>query len=159
MEKRKLFTVLLLWLIAVGAWAQNAVIVYHYDGTTSSFAFTEKPVISYAGSDLILTTTKTTVQYPVYMLRKIDFGDSLDNTTVGIEQVQSVDAQFLFSDGRLAIQGGEPYTHVYIYTLAGTKVGDYQLDSQGSASIPTTSLSNDIYVVKTKRFTFKFRKS
>jgi len=159
MKKRKLFTMVLLWLMAAGVLAQNAVILYHYNGTTSSFAFSEKPVISYSGNDLVLTTKNTAVQYPVHMLRKIDFGNSFEESIVGIDEMKSVDTQFSFYDGKLTIQGDEPFSRVYIYTLKGMKVGEYQLDSQGNAFISTTSLSNNFYVVKTKRFTFKFRKS
>ena len=148
MKKRKLFTMVLLWLMAAGVLAQNAVILYHYNGTTSSFAFSEKPVISYSGNDLVLTTKNTAVQYPVHMLRKIDFGNSFE-----------VDTQFSFYDGKLTIQGDEPFSRVYIYTLKGMKVGEYQLDSNGNATISTENLGKDFYIVKSKSFTFKFRKS
>jgi hypothetical protein len=47
---------------------------------------------------------------------------------------------------------------VYIYNLKGVKVGQYRLDSDGNATIPTENLSKDFYVVKSRCFTFKFRK-
>ena len=57
--KRQLLTALVLLFATVASWAQNAVAVYQNDGTVATFAFTEKPVVTYSGNDLVLTTTKT----------------------------------------------------------------------------------------------------
>lgn len=43
------------------------------DGTVLKFDIADKPKVSYSGNDLVLTTTKTTVQLPVYLLQKISF--------------------------------------------------------------------------------------
>ena len=46
------------------------------DGTVLKFDIADKPKVSYSGNDLVLTTTKTTVQLPVYLLQKISFEKS-----------------------------------------------------------------------------------
>lgn len=144
-------------MLVVATWAQNAVVVYQADGNTATFAFSEKPVISYSGSDLVLTTTKTTVSYPVYLLKKIDFGESWEEATA-LDEVKAPDTRFSFQGGTLAISGGNAFSPVTLYTVGGTLVAHYRLDSAGSATIPVQSLGTGIYIVKTQRFTFKFRK-
>ena len=156
--KTKLTLLTLLLTIAAGLWAENAVAIHQVDGQVATFAFTEKPVVTYSGNDLVLTTTKTSVQYPIYMLKKIDFDVSFDDLT-GIESVEKkADAQFRFQDGALCISGGEPGTMVYLYNLKGIKAGQYRLDAKGSATVPMQGLGRDVYIVKTQSFTFKFRK-
>ena len=156
--KRHLLTALLL-LAAVVLWAQKAVVVYQNDGTVATFAFTEKPVVTYSGNDLVLTTTKTSVTYPIYKLRKIDFDISFDELT-GIKDAKvKADVQFSFRGGTLTVRGGEPGSQVIIYNIKGVQVGQYRFDGDGNATIPTESLGKDFYVVKSKSFTFKFRKS
>jgi hypothetical protein len=157
--KRHLLTVILLLFATVASWAQNAVAVYQNDGTVATFAFTEKPVVTYSGNDLVLTTTKTSVSYPIYKLRKIDFDISFDDLTgIGDAKVKS-DVQFSFRGGALTVRDGEPGSQVILYNIKGVQVGQYRLDGDGNATIPTESLGKDFYVVKSKSFTFKFRKS
>ena len=106
---------------------QNTIVVFQQDGEVAKFGFSEKPVVTYVGDNLVLTTTQTTVQYPIYMLKKISFDVDLE-TTDAIEQVKA-DVQFSFSGGTLTVRDGEPYSYVYIYNLKGMKVGQYQLDA------------------------------
>ena len=156
--KRHLLTTLVLFFTAVASWAQNAVAIYQVDGQVATFAFTEKPVVTYSGNDLVLTTTKTSVQYPIYKLRKIDFDISFDDLT-GIEDARvKSDVQFSFRGGALTVRDGEPGSQVTLYNIKGVKVAQYRLDGDGNATIPTESLGKDFYVVKSKSFTFKFRK-
>ena len=46
------------------------------DGTVLKFDVADKPKVSYSGNDLVLTTTKTTVQLPVFLLQRISFEKS-----------------------------------------------------------------------------------
>ena len=158
MKTGRVFLLLfLLHSFALGMIAQNAVEIYQVDGKVSTFAFSEKPVVTYSGSDLVMTTTKTTVQYPIYLLKKISFDVELDDADV-VKDVKA-DEQFSFHGGTITVLGGEPNSQVYIFNIQGMKAGQYKLDDQGNATIPVSGLVTGIYVLKTKRFSFKFRKS
>ena len=158
MKTRRVFPILFLLLsFELGIRAQNAVEIYQIDGKVTTFAFSEKPVVTYSGSDLVMTTTKTTVQYPIYLLKKISFDVELDDADV-VKDVKA-DEQFSFRGGTITVMGGEPNSQVYIFNIQGLKAGHYKLDDQGNASIPVSGLASGFYVLKTKRFTFKFRKS
>jgi len=153
--KTRLTIITLLLMAVTTAWAQNAIAVYQQDGKVAKFGFAEKPVVTYTDNNLVISTTQTTVQYPIYMLKKMEF--DVDWTIDAVEAVKA-DTQFSFRDGTLAVRGGEAGSQVYIYTIKGVMVGQYRLDSDGNATIPLSNLSKDFYVVKSKRFTFKFRK-
>lgn len=151
---RKLYTTLLL-ACSLMAGAQNAISIHQKDGKVANFAFSEKPVVTYADNQLVITTTKTSVQYPLYLLQKIDF--ELTDATA-IEQVKP-DAKFRFTDGTLYITGGAPGSQVVIYDMRGMTEGQYRTDDAGNAVISLQSLSKGLYIVKTNHFTFKFTKS
>ena len=153
---KKQLIILLLCLPSLGMWAQNAIAVHQQDGNVVKFAFEEKPVVTYVGDCLVLTTTKTIVEYPIFLLKKISF--DVEDVAEAIPEVKA-DAQFSFRGETLTISGGEPFSHVYLYHLNGTMVGRYQLDSLGYATIHVSGLIRSIYIVKTNGFTFKFRKS
>ena len=151
---RKLYTTLLL-ACSLMAGAQNAISIHQKDGKVANFAFSEKPIVTYADNQLVITTTKTSVQYPLYMLQKIGF--QLTDATA-IEQVKP-DAKFRFTDGTLYISGGDPGSQVVIYDMRGMTAGQYRIDDAGNAVISLQSLSKGLYIVKTNHFTFKFTKS
>lgn len=153
----RLLYAFLLTVISTMTYAQNAIAVYQKDGQVAKFAFTEKPVLTYSGNDLVLTTTKTTVQYPIYMLQKVavDLSDDFIND---IKEVK-LEAQFRFEGETLIISGGEPGSPVYLYNTKGIMVGQHRLDGDGHAAIPLQGMDKSLYIVKTTRFTFKFRKS
>ena len=154
--KKKILITLFLFALTMAAGAQNAVVVYQMDGKVARFGFEEKPKVTYVNNELVLTTTKTTVQYPVYMLKKICF--DIDGIIEGVGELKQPDTKFGFRDGQLTIQDGEPGSLVHIYNLGGMTIGQYRLDRQGNATIPMLGLGADLYVVKAKGFTFKFRK-
>ena len=135
--------------------AQNAIAIYQKDGKVAQFAFSEKPVITYVDNNLVLTTTQTTVQYPIYLLQKIDFG-SFD--LMDVKEVR-VDTQFSFQGDVLLVSGGDPNSLVNVFNLKGVKIGQYRLDDTGCATIPMQDLKKDVYIVKTTRFSFKITKS
>ena len=151
---RKLYTTLLL-ACSLMAGAQNAISIHQKDGKVANFAFSEKPIVTYADNQLVITTTKTSVQYPLYLLQKIDF--ALSEATA-VEQVKP-DAKFRFTDGTLYISGGTPAPQVYIYNMSGMTEGQYRIDDAGNAVIALQRLSKGHYIVKTNHFTFKFTKS
>lgn len=151
---RKLYTTLLL-ACSLMAGAQNAISIHQKDGKVANFAFSEKPIVTYADNQLVITTTKTSVQYPLYLLQKIDF--ALSEATA-VEQVKP-DAKFRFTDGTLYISGGTPGSQVYIYNMSGMTEGQYRIDDAGNAVIALQRLSKGHYIVKTSRFTFKITKS
>ena len=158
MKTRNLFTLLLLWLTVAGAWAQNAIVVCQKDGTVAKFAFTEKPVVTYSAGELVMTTNKTSVQYPMNRLLKIYFDVAEVPDGIDVEVTQPEDVQFTFRDGVLVVSGGEAGAIVNLYRLDGVSAGQFRLDGNGSVTIPTGSLSQGFYIVKTKQLSFKFRK-
>lgn len=53
----------------------NRLLLTKKDGSVEAFDFADKLVVRYSGNDLVLTTSKTSVQLPVYLLQKISFDD------------------------------------------------------------------------------------
>lgn len=158
-KTRLLFAALLFAIGPMPTWAQtNAVVVTQIDGQVAIFGFAEKPVVTYSGSNLVLTTSQGVVEYPIYMLKKLAF-DEVQKVVTAVEDVKQTDAQFRFQDGMISVVGGESGSQVFLYSMSGTKVGQYRLDGSGHIDIPVQHLSKGIYIIRTKHFTFKFRKS
>lgn len=133
---------------------QNAIVVHQVDGSATAFAFSEQPVITYNKEDLVLTTKNITVQYPLAMLRKIAVEGQADIIT-SIEDTPIVDYSFTFTNEGTSVQGEEPGTPFYVFDTKGMKIAQGNIDAQGKANIPTTTLSPGIYIIKTQSTSFK----
>mgnify|MGYP006873023709 FL=1 len=155
MRKYRILHTLLFMAVSALMYGQNAVVVCQKDGQTAKFSFEEKPVVTFSGSNLLLTTANTSVQYPIYLLRKIAL--ATENFTA-VKAVEKDETQFRFQNGQLVIIGGEPRSVVRLYRLEGIESGQYTLDKDGQVSIPLQHLAAGIYVVKANQLSFKFRK-
>ena len=147
------FSLLLAAVLHVSAVEQNVVAVYQLDGQKALFAFADQPEVTYTTTDLVLTTTKTTVQYPISQLKKIQF--EMAEMPEGIDEVL-IDQRISFRDGSIVIEGGEPNSLVNIYTVLGALTAQYRLDGNGDAVIPTQGLSGNAYIFANGSITFKF---
>ena len=145
---------LLAAVLHVSAVEQNVVAVYQLDGQKALFAFADQPEVTYTATDLVLTTTRTSVQYPIAQLKKLQFETA--DIEEGIEEVLIEDKRFSFRDGSIVIEGGEPNSLVNIYSVSGALTAQYRLDGNGDAVIPTQGLSGTAYIFANGSITFKF---
>ena len=53
----------------------QSIVLTKKDGSVDKFDFTDNPVVTYCGNDLVITTSKTKAQFPVYLLDKLSFSD------------------------------------------------------------------------------------
>jgi len=144
---------LILFSVATMATEQNVVAIYQQDGQKALFAFADQPEVTYTATDLVLTTTQTSVQYPISNLRKVAFERA--DMPEGIDEIE-VTKQFTFRDGQIVIEGGTPNALVNIYTIQGVLVSQYRLDGDGNGMISTTGLNGAAYILTTGSLTFKF---
>ena len=151
--RSKLLLSLLLLTCMAHATEQNVVAIYPLQGEVALFAFADQPELTYTATDLVLTTTQTSVQYPISNLRKVSFEHA--DMPEGIDEIE-VSKQFTFRDGQIIIEGGSPNALVNIYTIQGALVSQYRLDSDGNAAIPATGMNGAAYILTTGSITFKF---
>jgi len=152
--KKIVFTLIsLLMALVTTAEEQNVIAIYQTDGQVAMFAFADKPEVTYTTTDLVLTTTKTMMQYPIAQLKKVQFEKA--DISEGLDELVA-DGHFSFRDGAIEIHGGKPNSMVKIFTVSGTLVAQYPLDANGEGVIPTQSLRGTTYVVTAGSFSFKF---
>ena len=107
-------------------------IVHSKSGATVSYALSEKPVVTYRGDVLVLTTETATVEYPLSDLLKFTFGETED-------AVESVKMRQSKGDGTIRI-----------YNVSGTLVRTIQPSEsdRSDAKFSTQDLPKGIYIIK-----------
>lgn len=122
--------------VMASALAQSTLNVHQKSGGTVSYAFSEKPVVTYSGDNLVLKTAKVEVEYPLSNLEKLTFEDGAPDA---IDSV-TMDAP------------SENVTH--IFNMGGVLVKSVD----ASLSLSTDDLKPGVYVVKNGKSTYKIIK-
>ena len=134
----KLCYSVLLWLCTLTAGAQQTLNIFTKTQGVVSFAFADKPEITFPCADSLSVTSATlTVEFPYAEIEKITFTD-------GVDAVES----FVVRDG---------VDRVLIYDLSGKLVSQSKA-SRGRARVDLSPLRPGVYVVKDGKRTYKVRK-
>lgn len=135
--------------------AQNTLTIHQKDGSKFGYGFSEKPVITYTETDLVLKTAKTVVEYPLSAILKFTFTDS----ETAVSDIKGTNSPVLQLDNNTVyISGVEPLQQVSLIDINGKVLSTYKTDANGSISFSITELPEGIYIVKTKSLTCKISK-
>ena len=142
MKKKLCLLPLLLAFCIQGRCKSVQLVVHAKSGGEVSYALSEKPVVTYKGDVLVLTTESTTVEYPLADLQKFTFEETAD-------AVESVSMNQPKGDGT-----------VRIYNVSGILLRTIQPSENGGsdARFSTQDLPAGIYIIKQGTQTYKIRK-
>ncbi len=135
---KKIILFALLALGCAAGHAQNTLFIWQQTGEVVSYAFWEKPRITYADTNLILTTTKVQVEFPLSSVRKFTFNDVMIDDAIGTVRATLKD------EGPLSI-----------YTLGGVLVKTVPAEAGGRHTYSLDELPAGVYVVKSKTTSYK----
>lgn len=121
----------------VSCLAQNTLNIHQKSGGVVSYSFAEKPVVTYVGENLHVSTDKVSIDYPLAELEKLTFDDSEA------------------SIGELRVEGQT--SPVCIYRMDG-KLVKRQEPSEGASAFDMQELPNGIYIIKQGNVTTKLIK-
>lgn len=152
---KRLLSLLGTVLIAVPMFSQNILTIHQKDGQKFSFGFDDKPVITYTGTDLVLKTTKTEVQYPLASLSKFTFTDA-ENAVISIKDDNA--ARLELDDYMVSITGAKAGITVTLIGPDGKTVGTYKTDADGSVTFSIADLPAGIYIINSENLTCKILK-
>lgn len=148
----KRFAVILLLAVCCTGYAQNSVTLYLKSGRSVSYTFQEKPVMSYSGNELLVSTQEVQIQYALESISKLCFEDNSQTT---VEEVINADVRFDVSADAITLTGEKPESDIYIYDMNGVCAGRNSTDAEGNAEISIRELKEGLYVVKTVSLSFK----
>ena len=144
-------------LATVAAWAEDGFYVVTTSGETAGFIFSEQPVWTCEGDNLVITCMNNTVVYPMDDVDCIYFDEIGSSSPTGITEVKNTELMRFVRDG-VELTGFAAYTTVTIYNLQGQLVGTYRTDGSGSLNISLADREQGIYIIKANKSTLKIKK-
>jgi len=153
---RRLYLLLLAAVAAAPLFSQNTLTIHQKDGQQFSFGFSEKPVITYTDTDLVLKTTKTEVMYPLASLSKFTLTD-VEDAVISIKQDGNT-AKLELDGYVVSITGAKADITVKVIGPDGKTVGTYKTGSDGSVTFSIADLPQGLYIINSENLTCKILK-
>lgn len=154
MKTTKILLLLLTFFVSQAAMADDLVLqVWQADGKVMNINLNEQPVTTYSDGQLIITTTKTTVTFPLEQVVKYTYTDA-----TGISSPEAVGSKMSADGESITFTGLKANTPVYLYTVAGQLVSTVTATGQSKTTVSVSGFPVGVYVVKANGVTFKITK-
>jgi len=154
MKTTKILLLLLTFFVSQAAMADDLVLqVWQADGKVMNINLNEQPVTTYSDGQLIITTTKTTVTFPLEQVVKYTYTDA-----TGISSPEAVGSKMSADGESITFTGLKANTPVYLYTVAGQLVKTVTATGQSKTIVSVSRYPVGVYVVKANGVTFKITK-
>ena len=151
---KKLLLLLTVLFVAIVAKADDMVLqVLLSDGQMVSINLNEEPRTTYQDGNLVITSTRNTVTYPLEKVRRFTYVSA-----TGIESLKTVGASFSNDGETLTFKGLKPHTKIYLYNVAGQLLKTIDSGDQKQIVISASHMPFGVYVVKVNGGTFKITK-
>lgn len=155
--KRFYFVVLILMLFAIGQVKASDklynFVVWVSSGEQIKFALTENPKVSHDGTNLVVTTTATSVNYNATNVAKFTIEE-----LSGVENVEQNQTEIVNNGNAIYLSGFEMNTMVIISDMSGKIVYSGNTDENGTLSVDLSAYGTGIYVVSANSINCKIIK-
>lgn len=151
--KKTIFSLLASFCLAVSVQAEevNALVVHLLSGKQIACLLTDKPRITYADGDVVITAASTVLRYALSDVRKCTF-EKRDASAVNTVTAPSASVKVV--GGQITCSGLPAASMVSVYTVDGKLAASAQTDASGSTTV-TLPTKGQVYVVRTAVASFK----
>lgn len=149
---------LMAMLLPLAAWADTVqcLVLTEANGTVSKFALTDAPVVTYSGSDMLVSCSDQELTVALEGL-VWTFGE-METTRIDEVIGKQDDAERpQFSFGEARFEGLQPGSMVHVYSLDGKALSTVKADGDGRVSVSLGNLPKGVYVLRTPTRSFKIK--
>lgn len=151
---RKILLFLLLVLSCIIAKADDLLLqIWQSDGQVMTINLNEEPKTTYVDGNLVITTTNTTVIYPLEKVKKFTYM-STDN----VDKIEGMSTKFSQDGESITFTGLKKDTEIMVYSSAGVIVRKVKSGSEKSTTVTVSDLPSGVYIVKVNTITYKITK-
>ena len=129
-------------------------VVWLSSGEQVNYSVSENPKVSHDGTNLVVTTSSTSVTYDVANVSKFTIGEN-----TGVEDIAQNSTGIVKKGDTLYLSGFEVNASVVISDISGKCVYTANTDEDGCLSIDLSDYPAGIYVVSANRFSCKIIKN
>ena len=151
---RKTLLLFFIFAFSLSAMSEDKVLqIWLANGQVVNINLNEEPVTRYADGNLVITTTKTTITYPLENVVKYTYVSGEDITSVeGISTKISQDSE------TITFTGLAKGTEITVYSSAGVMMRKMNSNGADKTVVSVSDLPQGVYLVKANSITYKITK-
>ena len=153
---KRLLTILCTVLLSAPTFSQNTLTIHQKDGQQFSYGFEEKPVVTFTDNTMVITSTKTQVQYDLSVIEKFTF-DDIEDAVIGIK-ADAASASITLDEYTVSISGAKPDTQVRLLASDGRQLQSYKTAQDGSVTFSIADLPTGNYIIASESIIVKILK-
>ena len=134
-------------------------VAWFHSGARIAFPFSERPRLTYADGDLVITTSEEELRYAHSSVRKFTI-EAEDISQGGTTEIAATERESRWQQqgDAMVFTDCTPGECVSIFDASGRLVQQHVIASDGTLQIPLSSFAEGMYIVKTESITYKFMK-
>ena len=123
------------------------------DGQVVNIDLKDEPKTTYENGNLIITTTKTTITYPLEKVKRYTYVSAL-----GISSPNVVGVSFSQDGETLTFKGLKPTTKIMLYSTSGQVLRTIKPNNSDKIAVSISQYPAGVYLVKVNDVTYKITK-
>ena len=145
-------------LLPLSAMAESVqcLVLTESNGAVSKFALTDAPVVTYSGSDMVVSCGDQTMTVGLEGLT-LTFGEMETTRIETVKDGVTESDRLQFSFGEASFEGLTPGALVSVYSIDGKMLTKVKADQDGRASVSLMGLPKGVYILRTPTKTFKIK--
>jgi hypothetical protein len=145
-------------LLPLSAMAESVqcLVLTESNGAVSKFALTDAPVVTYSGSDMVVSCGDQTMTVGLEGLT-LTFGEMETTRIETVKDGVTESDRLQFSFGEASFEGLQPGALVNVYSIDGKMQTKVKADQDGRASVSLMSLPKGVYILRTPTKSFKIK--
>jgi hypothetical protein len=132
----------------------QGIIVELSSGEVIEYRLVDHPKLVFDGTTVTLTTDGVKVEYKPTELAKVKIGEVANNSS-GIEELVTQQGEINVDAGFVRFNGFQFGESVRVFTVSGTLIETYQVSSNGTLTIPISTLPSGISIIKSNKQSIK----
>lgn len=152
--KRSLLLILAAVFALIAKADDRVLQVWQSDGQVVTISLNEEPRTTYRDGNLVITTTRTVITYPLEKVKRFTYASVAD----GITSPKTMTAAFSKDGETLTLTGLKPGTAIMMYNVAGQLLRKIDSGDRSKISVTASDLPTGVYVVKANDVTYKITK-
>jgi hypothetical protein len=150
---KKIIFLLLLVINTSTLIANNTLVVHLQSGTKASFTLTTEPIITFSGTNMIITCGTSYTTYGIDDVSYYDY-DDVETDISTIKNKSNLSRQGDVITLSLLNSG----SRVNLYNVEGQLIISKKADTRGNLTINLSTLSKGVYLLKSNTLTIKISK-
>lgn len=147
---------IIIFLLIMGSETTLAqrLVIWQKDGTKVSYDLDERPKTTFTAEDLVITTAKATISYPLAKIQRYTY----EGGALSVKDVKTDGISISHEGDNVIVKGLTNGKSVTVYSIDGKQLKAKRSDGSDSLTLSLANLPAGVYMIKADEITYKFLK-